>query len=189
VFATSGVISMQPLDDSKTIRAVRRHSRSSGKFLTFPTKPRTRREPGRARGERPRAEVRLPFEKVRRCGTVAVCGYTRRMDAAERKRTEQQARAAKTVAERAPITAAELSQRAAEIVKRVHETGEAVVVVQDGQPAAVLVGAEEFALLREHRRFVAAIEEGLADANAGRVLSTQDLMRSLETEFGPIAWQ
>ncbi len=116
-------------------------------------------------------------------------GYTRRMDAAERKRTEQQARAAKTLAERAPITAAELSQRAVELVKRVHETGEAVVVVQDGEPAAVLVGAEEFALLREHRRFVAAIEEGLADANAGRVLSTQDLMRSLETEFGPIAWQ
>jgi len=111
------------------------------------------------------------------------------MDAAERKRTEQQARAAKTLAEKAPITAAELSERAVELVKRVHETGEAVVVVQDGQPAAVLVGAEEFALLREHRRFVAAIEEGLADADAGRVLSTQELMRSLETEFGPIAWQ
>jgi prevent-host-death family protein len=111
------------------------------------------------------------------------------MDAAERRRAEQQARAAKALTEKAPVTTAELSQRAAEIVKRVHETGEAVVVVQDGQPAAVLVDAEEFALLREHKRFVAAIEEGLADANAGRVLSTQDLKRSLETEFGPIAWQ
>lgn len=53
----------------------------------------------------------------------------------------------------------------------------------------MLVDAQEFALLREHKRFVAAIEDGLADANAGRVLSTQDLKKSLETEFGPIAWQ
>jgi prevent-host-death family protein len=111
------------------------------------------------------------------------------MDAAERRRAEKQALAAKALTEKAPVTTAELSQRAAEIVKRVHDTGEAVVVVQDGQPAAVLVDAEEFALLREHKRFVAAIEEGLADASAGRVLSTQDLKKSLETEFGPIAWQ
>ena len=82
------------------------------------------------------------------------------MDTAERRRAEQQARAAKAVA-----------------------------VAQDGQPAAVLVDAEEFALLREHKRFVVAIEEGLADVNAGRVLSTQDLKKSLESEFGPIAWR
>jgi len=79
------------------------------------------------------------------------------MDAGERKRAEQQSRAAKTLAEKAPITAAELSQRAVELVKRVHETGEAVVVVRDGEPAAALVGAEEVAMLREHRSFVAAI--------------------------------
>ena len=175
------------MDDSKTIRlsaASPEHHGNSGRF---------QRAAGRASSlgahgttSRPSAAA---VQKARRCGIVAFCGYTRPMDAAERKRTEQQARAAKTLAEKAPITAAELSQRAVELVKRVHETGEAVVVVQDGQPAAVLVGAEEFALLREHRRFVAAVEEGLADANAGRVLSTQELMRSLETEFGPIAWQ
>ena len=176
---------MQAVDDSKKIRLSAAKSGASGKFLTFPTSRRTRLEPGRTgTTSRPGAAA---VQKARRRGIVAFCGYTRRMDAAERKRTEQQARAAKTLAEKAPITAAELSQRAVELVKRVHETGEAVVVVQDGQPAAVLVGAEEFALLREHRRFVAAIEEGLADANAGRVLSTQELMRSLETEFGPIA--
>lgn len=130
-----------------------------------------------------------PWRRHRRAPVAPVCSYTRGMDAAERRRAEQQALAAKALTEKAPVTTAELSQRAAEIVKRVHETGEAVVVVQDGQPAAVLVDAEEFALLREHKRFVAAIEEGLADANAGRVLSTQDLKKSLETEFGPIAWQ
>jgi prevent-host-death family protein len=112
------------------------------------------------------------------------------MDAAERHLAEQQARAAKTLTEKAvPVTTTELSQHAAEIVKRVHETGEAVVVVHDGQPAAVIVDAEEFALLRGHRRFVAAVEEGLEDADAGRVLSTNELKKSLETELGPIAWR
>jgi hypothetical protein len=31
--------------------------------------------------------------------------------------------------------------------------------------------------------------EGLADVNAGRVLTTQELKKSFEVEFGPIAWQ
>jgi len=88
-----------------------------------------------------------------------------------------------------PVSTVELAEHAAEIVQRVQQTGEAVVVLQDGEPAAVLVGPEEFAALREHRRFLAAVEEGLADADAGRVLTTQDLRKSLEAEFGPIAWQ
>jgi hypothetical protein len=71
----------------------------------------------------------------------------------------------------------------------VHDTGEAVVVLQGGEPAAVLICATEFAALREHRRFLAAIGEGLADLNAGRVLTTQELKKSFEAEFGPIAWQ
>jgi hypothetical protein len=40
-----------------------------------------------------------------------------------------------------------------------------------------------------NRRFLAAIGEGLADVNAGRVLTTQELKKSFEAEFGPIAWQ
>jgi predicted transcriptional regulator len=47
-------------------------------------------------------------------------------------------------------------------------------------PAAVLIGATEFAALREHRRFLAAIGEGIADVNAGRVLTTQELKKSFE---------
>jgi prevent-host-death family protein len=88
-----------------------------------------------------------------------------------------------------PISTTELSQRAEELVKRVHETGDAVIVVQDGEPAAVLVDANEFAALREHRRFLDAVRAGLGDVEAGRVLTTPELKRSLEAEFGPIAWR
>ena len=88
-----------------------------------------------------------------------------------------------------PISTTELAERAAELVKRVHETGDAVIVVQDGEPAAVLVDATEFAALREHRRFLNAVRAGLADVEAGRVLTTPEIRKSLEAEFGPIAWR
>lgn len=88
-----------------------------------------------------------------------------------------------------PVTTAELAERAAQLVKQVHETSDAVVFLQEGQPAAVLLSAEEFALVQEHRRFVVAIERGLSDVQAGRVASTDDVKRSLESEFGPIRWQ
>jgi prevent-host-death family protein len=88
-----------------------------------------------------------------------------------------------------PISTTELSERAAELVKRVHETGDAVIVVQDGEPAAVLIDASEFAALREHRRFLGAVRAGLADVEAGRVLTTPEIKKSLDAEFGPIAWR
>ncbi len=55
------------------------------------------------------------------------------------------------------------------------------------KPAAVLIGATEFAALREHRRFLTAIGDGLADVNAGRVLTTQELKKSFEAEFAVVA--
>jgi prevent-host-death family protein len=87
------------------------------------------------------------------------------------------------------ISTTELSERAAELVTRVHETGDAVIVVQNGEPAAVLIDASEFAALREHRRFLDAVRVGLADVEAGRVLTTPEIKKSLEAEFGPIAWR
>src|SRR6186713_2574610 len=82
--------------------------------------------------------------------------------------------------EKAPVSTTELSERAEELVRSVHDTGDAVVVLQGGEPAAVLIGATEFAALREPRRFLAAIGEEPADVNAGRVLTTQELKKSFE---------
>jgi prevent-host-death family protein len=45
--------------------------------------------------------------------------------------------------EKAPVSSTELSERAEELVRNVHDTGEAVVVLQGGEPAAVLIGVRE----------------------------------------------
>ena len=52
-----------------------------------------------------------------------------------------------------------------------------------------MVDAQEFAALREYRRFLDAVRSGLDDTEAGRVLATSELKKSLEAEFGPIAWR
>jgi prevent-host-death family protein len=64
-------------------------------------------------------------------------------------------------AKRAPVSRTELSERAEELVRSVHGTGDAVVVLQGGEPVAVLVGANEFAALREYRRFLRRLAKGL----------------------------
>ena len=38
---------------------------------------------------------------------------------------------------------------------------------------------------REHDRFLAAVREGLADAEAGRVIEDEDLAAELDAEFDP----
>jgi len=87
------------------------------------------------------------------------------------------------------VSTAELAAGAAAVIASVRDTGQAVIVTQNGEPAAVLVSSAEFALLQEHRRFVAAVEEGLADVDAGRVLTTEELKLSLEAQLGPLAWR
>jgi prevent-host-death family protein len=87
------------------------------------------------------------------------------------------------------VSTSEFATEAAALVKRVRDTGQAIMVTDEGRPAAVLVTAEEFAAYREHRHFVGAVNEGLADVEAGRVLTTDALKASLEAEFGSIAWR
>ena len=87
------------------------------------------------------------------------------------------------------ISKQQFAAGAAELVDRVRDSGQSVLVVEDGETQAVLVTSAEFAAIREHRRFVAAVEAGLADHDAGRVMSTDELKDSLDSELGPIAWQ
>lgn len=86
------------------------------------------------------------------------------------------------------ISTRELAEGAAELVERVRERGESIMVVENGETQAVLVTAAEFEAIREHRRFVAAVEQGLEDVEAGRSMSTAELKDSLQTELGAIAW-
>ncbi len=53
---------------------------------------------------------------------------------------------------------------------RAAETGQPLVITQNGRPAGVLLSPAEFDRLVERYQFVRAVEEGIADADAGRLI-------------------
>lgn len=81
---------------------------------------------------------------------------------------------------------ADFKARASEVVRRLKEHRRPVVITQSGRPAAVLLSPEEFDRLTYRARFLEAVGEGLADADAGRVVSDEALGKLLDAEFGKL---
>lgn len=61
-----------------------------------------------------------------------------------------------------------------------------LVITQNGKAAAVLLSPEEFDRLTAHARFVAAVQDGLDDHRAGRVISNEELGRRLDARLGAV---
>ncbi|WNG15699.1 type II toxin-antitoxin system Phd/YefM family antitoxin [Cystobacter fuscus] len=81
---------------------------------------------------------------------------------------------------------ADFKARASEVVRRLKEHRRPVVITQSGKPAAVLLSPEEFDRLTHRARFLDAVGEGLADAEAGRTVSDEALGKLLDDEFGKL---
>lgn len=81
----------------------------------------------------------------------------------------------------------ELKAHLSERIRELRGHGRPLVVTQNGRAAAVLLSPEEFDRLTERARFVAAVTEGLADDDAGRVRSDDEVGRLLDERFGPLA--
>ena len=82
------------------------------------------------------------------------------------------------------VPVSEFKAQAAEWLRRAAETGAPVVVTQNGKPAGVLLSPLAFDQLTERARFVEAVEEGLADAVAGRTLPGEEVERRLRARYG-----
>ncbi len=80
----------------------------------------------------------------------------------------------------------EFKAHASQVLRELKESQCPVVITQNGRPAAVLILPEEFDLLNERVRFVSAVEEGLADADAGRTISDEEMEQKLDAEFGTL---
>ena len=68
------------------------------------------------------------------------------------------------------VPVSDFKAQAADWLKRVAETGQPVVITQNGKAAGVLVSPSEFDRLRERAGLLEAIDVGLADESAGRVV-------------------
>jgi prevent-host-death family protein len=82
------------------------------------------------------------------------------------------------------LSVSELKTHASEIVRQLGRHGRPLVVTQSGKPAAVILAPKEFDRLVNRARLVAAVDAGLADIEAGRVVSDRELSETLDAEFG-----
>ena len=81
----------------------------------------------------------------------------------------------------------ELEGHASEVVEGLRARGRPMVITQGGKAAAVLISPEEYDRLNYEAHVVAAIEQGLADADAGRVVDDEDLDGVLAARIGDLA--
>jgi prevent-host-death family protein len=67
------------------------------------------------------------------------------------------------------VPVSEFKAQAAGWLRKIAETGAPLVVTQNGKPAGVLLSPGAFDVLTEQARFATAVNEGIDDADAGRV--------------------
>ena len=83
------------------------------------------------------------------------------------------------------VPVSEFKAQAAEWLRKAAESGAPVVVTQNGRPAGVLLSPQAFDDLTARARFVEAVEAGMADADAGRVRSHQEVIRRVQARLHP----
>lgn len=81
------------------------------------------------------------------------------------------------------VPVSQFKTEAAEWLKRCAATGQPVVITQNGRPAGVLVAPLVFDELIERSRFVAAVEAGLEDADAGRLRDHASVVRQARDRY------
>lgn len=68
-------------------------------------------------------------------------------------------------------------------MRRLHAERRPIVITQRGKATGVLVTPEDFDRRTEPERFVAAVEQGLAESEAGLLISDEDLIDHFEQRF------
>ncbi len=82
------------------------------------------------------------------------------------------------------VPISEFKSQMAEWLRKVAVTGTPVVVTQNGKAAGIVLSPAAYDSLTEQARFVAAVQAGLADADAGRVHRTDAVLSSVRKRLG-----
>lgn len=83
------------------------------------------------------------------------------------------------------IPIGEFKTHAARVMRQLRDTGRPIVITQHGRTAGVLVSAGEYDRLTERERFLAAVNQGLAESAAGLGITDEELGAELDRKYGP----
>jgi len=78
------------------------------------------------------------------------------------------------------VPVSDFKAQAADWLRHVADTGQPVVITQNGKAAGVLLSPARFDELTEQARFLKAVDSGLADSEAGRVHSHQSVVAHMK---------
>jgi prevent-host-death family protein len=81
----------------------------------------------------------------------------------------------------------ELKAHLSEKIRALRGRRRPLVVTQNGKAAAVMLSPEDFDRLTTQARFVAAVQDGFSDLDAGRVVSDKELGRRLDARLGALS--
>src|SRR3954470_19040177 len=114
-------------------------------------------------------------------GSRASEPYASRAAEAAGPRYRAESQAFQTAEDIIPI--AELKANMSEIVRGLDDRPRPLVVTLNGKPAAVVMSPREYDLLSYQSRFLEAVNEGLADVEAGRTVDAEDAFAELIGEL------
>ena len=65
-------------------------------------------------------------------------------------------------------------------INKTKNTGQPVVITQNGRPAAVIIAPDDFDELQHTKYFIESVSRGIADAEAGNVFNTDQILSAIE---------
>jgi len=83
------------------------------------------------------------------------------------------------------IAISELRANAAKVAEHVAASGAPMIVTQHGRAAMVVLSPAAFDELTERQRVIAAVEDAIAEADAGLGIETSELVKRMQARFGP----
>lgn len=81
------------------------------------------------------------------------------------------------------VAVSEFKAQAADLLKRIAESKQPLVITQNGRPAGVLLSPAAYDELMEKSEFVAAVSAGLSDIEAGRTEAHAVVATRLRKKF------
>ena len=80
-----------------------------------------------------------------------------------------------------PVTV--LKTRSAELIRQAQETGQPIIITQNGKPTAVLQDVESFQRQREALTLLKILAKGDQELSEGKVISHDEVMRRIERKL------
>ncbi|MEI8210060.1 MAG: type II toxin-antitoxin system Phd/YefM family antitoxin [Methylococcales bacterium] len=77
----------------------------------------------------------------------------------------------------------QFKSQALALLKSINSSNRSIIITQNGKPAAVALSPNEFDRLNAQSRFISAVQQGLDDVQAGRVIDDDSLDAVLERKI------